>query len=86
MLFVKLLVDLLNIVIVVLVCFLVLGVIPYAVSLIKEEFEILKRRMVRETTHGHHRLGMPNANRIAQELVLLKHTGQLAIARSEWVL
>jgi len=84
--FAGLFVNLLYVIIMILVCFLVIGVIPYALSLIQEELEILKRRIVYEAPHGHHRMGMPNANTIAQELVMLRKTGQLAIARSEWVL
>jgi hypothetical protein len=84
--FAEIFVYLLYVIIMILVCFLVIGVIPYALSLIREELEIFKKRVVYEVSHGHHRLGMPNANTIAQELVMLRKTGQLAIARSEWVL
>jgi hypothetical protein len=84
--FIQLFIYVLYAIILVLGWFLVVGVVPYAFSLLKEEYEIFKKRVVYEVPHGHHRLGMPNANSIAQELVRLKRTGQLAIARAEWVL
>ena len=72
----------------ILAAFFIVGVIPYAAYLIREE--LVEWGNNRQNTKARHRYGMAGANSLAQELVekarLFEEQNfpQLAIARSEW--
>ena len=77
----------------ILVAFVIIGVIPYACYLIREEIVEWSQNRDQKTT-GHHRWGMANANDLAQKFLeqrrirLFEEANftQLAIERSDWAL
>lgn len=90
--FAQFMLAMLQLVTIILVAFFIVGVVPYAASLIREEFVNYVRAHKDVPHNGHHRFGMPNANDIAQELLRRNRARlqeeqnfeQLAIVRSDF--